>query len=217
MKTKSFHDFQNFQKLSHNNLQNIQGSFGMKVGYARVSTTDQNLDGQVIKLKEVGCDKLFEEKQSGKSAKDRPKLQECISYVREGDVLVVTKLDRLARSVFDLHAVANKLQEKGVDLVILNMNLDTSTPAGKLLFTMLGAIAEFERDLINERTTEGRLNAMSNGVKFGRKIKVDDKMKTAIKARMEYLKSIGAPASKDQIAEEFGVGRASVYRALNSN
>lgn len=186
----------------------------MKVGYARVSTTDQNLEGQLNKLKEAGCDKLFEEKQSGKSAKDRPRLQECISFVREGDILVVTKLDRLARSVFDLHAIANKLQEKSVDLVILNMNLDTSTPAGKLMFTMLGAIAEFERDLINERTTEGRLSAMASGVKFGRKVKVNEKMREAIKNRVAHLKEIGAPASKDVIAREFGIGRATVYRAL---
>ena len=94
------------------------------------------------------------------------------------------------------------------------MNLDTSTPAGKLMFTMLGAIAEFERDLINERTTEGRLSAMASGVKFGRKVKVNEKMREAIKNRVAHLKEIGAPASKDVIAREFGIGRATVYRAL---
>ena len=104
-----------------------------KVGYARVSTQGQSLDVQVAKLTEYGCNEIFKDKLSGTTA-DRPSLKECRTYVRRGDSLVITKLDRLARSTFHLTQIAEELKQKGVDLVVLDQNIDTSTPTGKLLF-----------------------------------------------------------------------------------
>jgi len=127
----------------------------MNVGYARVSTSSQNLENQIDQLKSVGCKKIFSEKRSGKNESDREQFKIMMDFVREGDVLYITKLDRLARSVIDLHNTAKFLQNKDVNLKVLHQNIDTTSPAGRLLFTMLGAIAEFERDLINERVREG--------------------------------------------------------------
>ena len=109
----------------------------MNVGYARVSTSSQNLENQIDQLKDAGCVKIFSEKKSGKNKADRKQFNFMMDFVREGDILFITKLNRLARSVIDLQ------------------NIDTTTPAGRLLFTILGAIAEFERDIINERVKEG--------------------------------------------------------------
>lgn len=122
------------------------------VGYARVSSTGQSLDVQLEKLKD--CDKLFQEKKSGRTD-NREQLKQCLEYVRDGDVFVVTKLDRLGRSTRDLLNIVNRLESKGVQLRVLDQNLDTGTSSGKLMFTMLGAIAEFENDLRRERQSEG--------------------------------------------------------------
>lgn len=140
--------------------------FTMNVGYARVSTSSQNLENQIDQLKGAGCKKIFSEKKSGKNESDREQFKIMMDFVREGDVLYITKLDRLARSVIDLHNISKHLQDEGVDLKVLHQNIDTTSPAGRLLFTMLGAIAEFERDLINERVREGIEAAKSKGVKF---------------------------------------------------
>lgn len=184
----------------------------MKVGYARVSTTGQSLEVQLAALKHAGCEKVFREKQSGKTADGRAQLQRAIEFVREGDVLIVSKLDRLARSVFDLHKIAQSLQEKGVDLVVLDQrDLNTTTRTGKLLFTLLGAIAEFERDLISERAAEGRAKAMERGVKFGRKEKLDAAQVNAL--RKELPKWAGPKA---QLAAKYGISRASLYRITGS-
>lgn len=126
----------------------------MKVAYVRVSTAEQNEDRQIRALEKYNIEKWFIEKISGKDA-NRPKLQEMLDFVREGDVIYVHDLSRMARSTFDLLKISKLLQEKGANLVSNKESVDTTTPAGKLMFTMVGAIAEFERDVILERQREG--------------------------------------------------------------
>ena len=129
----------------------------MKIGYARVSTTGQDHSTQLDKLKAEGCEKILTEKQSGKSASDRAELQMILNWISEGDVLVVTKLDRLARSMGDLWQIVNEVEQKGASFKVLDQEgIDTSTTHGRLMMNILGSIAEFERDLINARTAEGR-------------------------------------------------------------
>jgi DNA invertase Pin-like site-specific DNA recombinase len=138
------------------------------VGYARVSTQDQNLDAQLHLLTEAGVDKAFQEKASGVK-EDRPQLTALMDYVRDGDTVVVCKLDRIARSTKHLLTIADTLEKKGVEFLVLNINLDTSTPTGKLMLTMLGAIATFEREMILERQLEGIREAKNKGMYKGRK------------------------------------------------
>lgn len=180
----------------------------MKIGYARVSTTGQDLSTQVEKLKAEGCEKIITEKQSGKSADDREELQRAIFWMGAGDVLVVTKLDRLARSMADLHQIVKTLHDKGAAFKVTDQaGIDTTTPTGKLLFNVLGSIAEFERDLINGRTAEGREAAKAKGVKFGRKPKMEDSQIEAIKADVK-----SGALSMQAIADKYGIARNSVYR-----
>ena len=122
------------------------------VGYARVSSVGQSLDVQLDKLK--FCDKIFEEKQSG-SSNNRPRLKDCLEYVREGDTLIITRLDRLARSTLHLCQIASELEKKGVNLRVLDQSIDTSDATGRLLFNMLGAIAQFETEIRAERQMDG--------------------------------------------------------------
>src|ERR1043166_5986680 len=135
------------------------------VGYARVSSTGQSLDVQLDKLQE--CDRIFQEKRSGTSLQ-RPKLEECLAYVREKDILVVTRLDRLARSTLHLCQIAAILEKKKVALKVLDQNIDTTDATGRLIFNMLGAISQFETEIRAERQMEGILKAKANGVRFGR-------------------------------------------------
>ena len=137
------------------------------IGYARVSSYGQSLDVQFEKLKH--CDRVFKEKQSGRSTDKREQLSLCLDYVRDGDTLVVTKLDRLARSTRDLLNILNALEGKKVKLHVIDQQIDTSTAAGRLLVTMLGSIAEFENDLRKDRQADGISLTRKNGVKFGRK------------------------------------------------
>ena len=123
-----------------------------KIGYGRVSSTGQSLDVQLEKLKH--CSKIYQEKKSGRTD-NREQLQLALDYVREGDVFVITKLDRLGRSTRDLLNIINKLETKGVQLQVLDQNIDTGTPTGKLMFTMLSSIAEFENELRRERQSDG--------------------------------------------------------------
>ncbi len=180
----------------------------MNVGYARVSTSSQSLENQIEQLKTVGCEKIFSEKRSGKNETDRQEFQIMKNFIREGDVLFVTKLDRLARSVIDLHEFAKFLQDKDVGLKVLHQNIDTTSPAGRLLFTMLGAIAEFERDLINERVREGIEAAKLKGVKFGRKAILSYKEKNVIYKQHEKGKSVA------WLSKFFHVARNTIYRAI---
>ena len=140
----------------------------MKIGYARVSSSGQHLDMQRTALTDVGCEKIYEEKVSGVA--HREQLQECMQYIREGDTLVIYKLDRLGRSLKDLLDIIEQLQIKKVNLVSLKDNIDTGSTTGKLVLHIFASLAEFERDLIKERTEEGRREAKKKGVKFGRPV-----------------------------------------------
>ena len=178
------------------------------IGYARVSTVGQSLDAQLIQLEKAGAEKIFQEKISGVK-KDRPELQAMLDYIREGDTVIVSKLDRIARSTKHLLDIVDCLQEKKVTFSVLNINLDTSTPTGKLMLTMLGAIATFERKMMLERQAEGIEKAKQEGKYKGRKA-------TARAKGTEVRALVKAGMAKQKIAEELGIGVASRYRILKS-
>nr|WP_297100801.1 recombinase family protein [uncultured Prevotella sp.] len=138
----------------------------MKIGYARVSTAAQNLDMQVSALTDAGCEKIYTEKVSGVG--DRTELKAVLEYLRDGDSLVIYKLDRLGRNMKDLLAIIEQLQKRNISLVSLRDNIDTGSTTGKLVLHIFASLAEFERDLIKERTDEGRREAKKKGVRFGR-------------------------------------------------
>lgn len=150
------------------------------IGYARVSSVGQSLDIQLDKLQQQGCSKIYQEKESGTNTK-RSQLNACLDYVREGDTLVVTKLDRLARSTLDLCTIAQKLENKGVNLKVLDQHIDTSDSTGRLLFNMLGAIAQFETEIRAERQLDGIKKAKERGIKFGRKKALTQKQQEELK------------------------------------
>ncbi|SPF79169.1 DNA-invertase hin [Aliiroseovarius pelagivivens] len=178
---------------------------GTIVGYARVSTAKQNEKTQVHSLEQNGATRLFIDKASGKSRDKRPELERALDWVRDGDVLMVTRLDRLARSVLDLHEIAKELERKEVGLRVIEQSIDTTTPQGRLMFTMLGAIAEFETALRAERQEEGIALAKAEGRFNGRPVEIDHE---AVKKAQEEGKK------PTQIAEELGIARSSVYRVL---
>lgn len=158
---------------------------GEKVGYGRVSGEGQELTAQIETLKEVGCVKLFVEKVTGTSTKNRIKLKELLEYVREGDTVVVTKIDRLARSIIDLNKIVKVLNEKGVGVVFLRDNITfgadkVSTSLNQLMFNILGSFAQFERDIIVERTSEGRARAKAAGKHMGRIGQPEKKVQQAL-------------------------------------
>lgn len=179
-----------------------------KIGYARVSSYGQSLDVQLEKLRD--CDRIFQEKQSGRSTECRDQLALCLDYVRDGDMLVITKLDRLARSTRDLLNILSRLDQKHVKLHVIDQQIDTSTPAGMLLVTMLGAIAAFENDLRKERQADGIALAMRKGVKFGRKRALTGEQVQRLRA----LRSDGKKIS--ELMTEYEISKASVYRALST-
>nr|WP_166175717.1 recombinase family protein [Altererythrobacter segetis] len=179
----------------------------MLVGYARVSSVGQSLEVQLEALNAAGCEKVFAEKRSGTTTAGRSELADALSFVREGDVLVVTRLDRLARSANDLHSVVKKLTDKGVAFqCIQQSSIETSTSTGKLLLGVLASIAEFEADIRRERQREGIDRAKAAGIYKGRKPSVDV-------AAVRALREQGLGGS--EIANQLGIGRASVYRALS--
>lgn len=181
----------------------------MNIGYARVSSVGQSLDVQLRKLESFGCEKVFQEKKSGASTRQREAVNDALEFCREGDVLVVTKLDRLARSMLDLQSIVVTLERKKVDLVVLDQKIDTTTPAGRLTFHLLGAVAEFERDLIAERRNDGIATAKAKGVKFGRREKLTD-------AQVEELRAARrAGEARSKLQERFGISKSTFYR-LNS-
>lgn len=177
----------------------------MIIGYARTSTIEQvaGLEAQLRDLDLASCSKIFSEQLS--SVSHRPQLEQALDFIREGDTLVVTKLDRLARSIKDLHEIANRLEEKGASLKILALDIDTSTPTGKLLFNMLGSIAEFERDLMLERQKEGIAKAKANNKYKGRK-------PTAMAKKREVEALLESGLKAPEIASQLNIGVASVYR-----
>lgn len=178
-----------------------------KIGYARVSSVGQSLDVQRDKL--AGCDKLFEEKRSGMSDA-RPRLKACLEYVREGDSLVVTRLDRLARSTLHLCQLAEELRRKAVDLVVLDQNINTSDATGRLLFNMLGAIGQFETEIRAERQMDGIAKAKQRGVRFGRQRRLTPDQVVHLKTQRAKGVLI-----KD-LMKDLGLSKATIYRYLTS-
>lgn len=176
------------------------------IGYARVSSVGQTLDVQLSKLQH--CDKIFQEKRSGASS-TRPRLSACLEYVREGDVLVVTRLDRLARSTLHLCQIAAELERKGVDLQVLDQSINTSDATGRLLFNMLGAIAQFETELRAERQKDGIQKAKERGVQFGKRKKLDPEQIA------ELQKSRQEGVLIKTLMKEYDLSKSSVYRYLN--
>lgn len=177
------------------------------IGYGRVSTKEQDLSSQKEQLEKYGCEIIFMEKASGAKG-NREELKKALDYLRPGDTLVVHKIDRLARSTFDLHKIAKDLSERDVTLIFIKEQIDFSSPAGKLMFTMLGAIAEFERDLINERTQEGRERAKAQGKHMGRKGQDE---KTLRKALNLYAAREENGLSVNDIVKMTGVPRSTIY------
>ena len=179
------------------------------VGYARVSSAGQSLDVQLEKLAKAGCTRVYREKRSGRQAETRTELQAALEFIRSGDVLVVSRLDRVARSVLDLAKIADLLKRKGVSLRVLDQGLDTSTSEGKLMFNLLGAFAEFEADIRHERQADGIALAKQKGIRFGRKKALTE----AQEARIRQMRAEDG-FSIEQLAERFSISRSSVYRAL---
>src|SRR5580692_2764798 len=174
-------------------------------GYARVSTTDQDLSIQVEALRKAGCDVIREEKRSGTTREGRQELDTLLQFLRAGDTLMITRIDRLARSIGDLQDIVRALKGKGVALKATEQPIDTGTAAGKAFLDMLGVFAEFETNLRRERQLEGIAAAKARGVYRGRKPSID-------MADVAALKAEGLGAT--EIAKRLGIGRASVYRVL---
>jgi DNA invertase Pin-like site-specific DNA recombinase len=180
-------------------------------GRSSSATQESGLSAQIERAKALGIDEdhIFAELVSGKSKANRPKLTEMLRFVRKGDTLVVTRLDRLGRSAADLHAIAQQLQKKGVNLRVLDQSIDTSTSAGRALFGMIAVFAEFERDLIEERRVEGMRKYHARLKKEGRKPgpekRIDPKRVRALRDKGMLIR---------EIMQEVGASKASVYRAL---
>ena len=178
----------------------------MLIGYARVSTDSQSVDAQRTQLKSAGCAKTFHETESGAKTA-RPQLLRCIDRLNEGDVLVVTRLDRLARSTRDLLNVLAEVSAKGASFKSLgDAWADTTTPHGRLMLTVLGGLAEFERELIKTRTGEGRIRAQARGIKFGPKFKLSREQRNWV------IEQRAAGESVRQIARLVGVSKATISR-----
>lgn len=187
----------------------------MRIGYGRVSTRDQNPDSQRDALAAANCDEIFIDNASGKLA-SRPELDKALLVAkRVGDKLVITKLDRLGRSLEHLIVLARDLQTRGVDLVVLDQGVDTSTPAGRMFFQILGAIAEFEHALMSERTRDGLDAARARGRTGGQKPKLTPRQAKIAQAMYDEADGDGRRAhTVQQIADEFGVTRPTIYRHL---
>lgn len=181
-----------------------------KVGYARVSTRDQSLDSQIDALEKYGCERIFSEKVSGRKKK-RTELDKCLDYLREGDVLVIYKLDRLGRTTKQLIELAQWLENNDIELQIIDMNINTKDAMGKMFFTMMSAFAELEANLLSERTKKGLASARARGRKGGRPPLPNHK-KREIKFLYNEQKMTG-----EQIARATGVSRTTVYRVLKES
>jgi DNA invertase Pin-like site-specific DNA recombinase len=183
----------------------------MRIGYARVSTDDQTLDLQRDALQRAKCRKIYEEHASGKTAM-RPELEACLKSLRKGDTLVVWRLDRLGRSLGDLINLTTDLRSRGVDLESMTERIETGSPAGKLIFHVFASLAEFERNLIRERTMAGLRAARARGRNGGRPRKLRTKDIQAIKALMH-----AGELPVQDIADRFGVSRSTLYRNAASS
>lgn len=180
----------------------------MKVGYARVSTNYQNIDSQIEALKKAGCEKIFQEKLSGKNKHNRDELNKALDFVRDGDIFFVTRLDRCSRSVKDLYEILKLLDEKKVLFKATSQDIDTSTSTGRVTLGILALVSEFEADLRAERQADGIASAKAKGVKFGRSIKFDKNK--CIKAL--EMKNTGI--SNTEIAKYFDVHKSTLLRHL---
>ena len=176
-------------------------------GYARVSSDDQDCTVQVEKLRGAGCSQVLEEKRSGTTTEGREELSRLLAFIREGDTLMVTRIDRLARSVGDLEKIVQDLRKRGVHLRAVDQPIDTSTPAGTAFLQMLGVFAQFETAIRRERQMEGIAKAKAKGVYKGRKPSVPVE---------EVRKLARENVSPTEIARKLNIGRASVYRALEA-
>ena len=177
-----------------------------RIGYARVSTDDQHLDLQRDALQQAGCSVIYEEAASGKSAA-RPELEQCLKALRAGDTLVVWRLDRLGRSLKDLLRIVDDLKERGISFVSLTEKIETDTAAGKMAFHLFGALSEFERSLIRERTQAGLAAARARGRAGGRKPKLDDQQVREIKALLR-----DPDIQVADVARRYGVSRTTLYK-----
>jgi DNA invertase Pin-like site-specific DNA recombinase len=182
-----------------------------KIGYARVSAADQDFNGQIDRLRAAGCSRIYSEKVSGKSTNGRHELQKLIRRLQPGDVVMVTRLDRLARSIRDLLGLLDNIKAAGAGIKALDDAwLDTTTPHGELIITVMGGLAEFERKLIRQRCDEGIKRAQAKGTKFGRPQKLDPSQRRKIAER--YAK--GETMAK--LAIDYEVTEPTIWRALHS-
>ncbi len=179
----------------------------MKIGYARVSTEDQNPDLQLAALQQAGCKHVFTDKATGAHVK-RPELAKCLKTLAHGDTLIVWKLDRLGRSLRDLIGLLDDLKARGVAFRSLTEAIDTTTPTGRAMWQMVGILAELERSLIQERTKAGRAAAVARGVKMGRKPKLTPQQVTHARTLIEQGEH------HDTVAQSLNVARRTLYRAL---
>lgn len=183
----------------------------MEIGYARVSTQDQNLDRQTDELTKYGCQLIFQEKVTGKKS-ERKELSRLLDQLRPSDTIIVTELTRLSRSVRDLFTLVDAIHEKGANIKSLRESwLDTTTPQGKLLFTIFAGISEFERDLISQRTKEGLVSARARGRKGGRPKVSPEILKDAITMYESKKYSLA------EIIKRTGISKTSLYRAVKNN
>ncbi|MFI0478877.1 MAG: recombinase family protein [Candidatus Rhabdochlamydia sp.] len=180
----------------------------MKIGYARVSSYGQSLEVQRQKLKDEGCSEIFEEKISALSQK-RTELDNALRTIREGDVLIVTKLDRLARSMQDLLTLSKRLQKKQAELKVLDQSIDTTTSEGRLMFNIIGSFAEFEHDIRKARQMDGIRKAKDKGVAFGRKHVLNEQQQQEI-VRLNKDESF----SLNQLATKYAVSHMTIYRVI---
>jgi DNA invertase Pin-like site-specific DNA recombinase len=178
----------------------------MKIGYARVSTADQNLDMQRDALKRAGCEKIFEEKKSGKAGSKRPELEAALAYLRTEDILVVWKLDRLGRSLVEMMRTIDKLRADGIKFQSLTEELDSESAQGRFFLQIHGAMAEYFLDLNRERTMEGLKAALARGRKGGRKPKLAEDDKKAARAMLA-----AGDIAVAEIARRLGISRVSFY------
>jgi DNA invertase Pin-like site-specific DNA recombinase len=182
----------------------------MKIGYARISTTQQCLENQVIRLKAAGCEQIYQEVGSG-AKWDRAILLDCLKYIRPGETLVVTDLDRLGRTKWELLELIKNLKEKGINFRCLNQDLDFSTSMGEMMLFMFAQLAEMERNIFNERRTQGMERARARGKVGGRKKILDEKQAEVLRQLYNSKKF-----SRKEIAHQLKIGESTIYKYLNA-
>ena len=180
------------------------------IGYARCSTEDQDSDSQAERLTNDGCERVFTDHGVSGKLRSRPQLDACLAFLRHGDALMITKLDRLGRSVLHLREVADKLSEDGIELACMDQPIDTRTPSGRLFYTMLSAFAEFEREMISERTRDGLRATKARGRSGGRPAKLAPYQVVHAQSEIDSGRSVL------DVARDLGVDRATLYRALRA-